>query len=157
MPNWIYNPIFNHVISNVSSSISFESFKFGNNQTEGPSTKGLTAWLLSKLHGIKQLKMTTQTERFLESSCKHCKAAMLVPGVPKRVLRLINNRTKGFCLIFKISFVLDKVCPKLDFEIKIVEVCWKLSEICYSEVEHRFYKPNFGDFWLVNLLNFCKA
>ena len=43
----------------------------------------LTAWLLSKLHVIRQLKcilkMIIQTERFRESSyIKYCKTAMLV-------------------------------------------------------------------------------
>ena len=31
-----------------------------------------------------------------------------VPGVPKKVLRLISNITTAFCLSFKISFVLDR-------------------------------------------------
>ena len=46
-----------------------------------PSTKEITAWLLSKLHVIRQLKCRLkiiQTERFRESSCKHCKTALLI-------------------------------------------------------------------------------
>ena len=41
----------------------------------------------------------------------------------KNARRLINNRTKDFCLIFNISFILDRAQPKLDFTIKIVEIC----------------------------------
>ena len=52
---------------------------------------------------------------------------------------------------------MDKAYPNLDFEINIVEICYKLSEIYYFEVEHakfkvensKFDKPNCGDF--VNL------
>ena len=40
----------------------------------------------------------------------------------KKVLRLMNNKTKGFCSIFRISFVLNKIYPNLDFEIKIAEI-----------------------------------
>ena len=53
-----------------------------NNQIEKPSTKELTACLLSKLHVIRKLKyrlkMIIQTNRFRESSCKHYKIAVLV-------------------------------------------------------------------------------
>ena len=45
-----------------------------------------------------------------------------LPGVPKKYRRLINNRTKVFCLIFRISSILNKTYPYLDFEIKIVEI-----------------------------------
>ena len=41
----------------------------------------------------------------------------------KKALPLMNSRTKGFCLIFRLSFVLDKVYPNLNFEIKIMEIC----------------------------------
>ena len=58
------------------------SIQIENNQIEKPSIKDLTAWLLSKLHVIRQLKyrlkIIIQTERFRESSCKHCKIAVLV-------------------------------------------------------------------------------
>ena len=37
----------------------------------------------------------------------------------KRYQYLINNRTEVFCLIFRISFILNKAYPKLAFEIKI--------------------------------------
>ena len=44
------------------------SIQLENNQTEKPSTTELTDWLLSKLHGIRQLKyrlkMIIQTGRF---------------------------------------------------------------------------------------------
>ena len=68
-------------------------------------------------------------------------------GVPKKYRCLINNKTTVFCLIFRISFILDKAYLYLDLEMKIVKICYKLSEIYYFEVEHiEFYKPNFGDF-----------
>ena len=35
----------------------------------------------------------------------------IVPGVPKKCWRLINNRTKVFCRIFRISSMLHKACP----------------------------------------------
>ena len=58
------------------------SIQIENNQTEKPSTKELTAWLLSKLHVIKQvkyrLKLIIQTEHFRESSRKHYKTAVVV-------------------------------------------------------------------------------
>ena len=43
----------------------------------------------------------------------------LLPGVPKKYRRLINNRTKVFCLILRISFILDKACLNLNFWIGI--------------------------------------
>ena len=47
-----------------------------------PGVKELTAWLLAKLHIIRQLKhrlkMIIQTDRFRASSCKHCQTAVLV-------------------------------------------------------------------------------
>ena len=59
--------------------ITLGSIQIENDQIEKPSTKELTAWLLSKLHVKRQLnyrlKMITLTERFRASSCKHYKAA----------------------------------------------------------------------------------
>ena len=59
----------------------FGSIQIENNQNEKPSTKEFTAWLLLKLHVIRQLKcrlkMIIQTECFPESSCKNFKTAML--------------------------------------------------------------------------------
>ena len=46
----------------------------------------------------------------------------LLAGVPKNHRRLINNRTKVFCLILRISFILHKTYFTLDFEINIVEI-----------------------------------
>ena len=46
----------------------------------------------------------------------------IILGVPKRYRRLINNRTKVFGLIFRISFILHKSYPNLDFEIKIAKI-----------------------------------
>ena len=63
--------------------IIFGSIQIEKSQIEKPSTKELTAWLLSKLHVIKQpiancrLKIIIQTERFRESSSKRCKTATL--------------------------------------------------------------------------------
>ena len=62
--------------------ITSGSIQIENNQIEKPSTDELTAWPLSKLHVIRKLKyklnMIIQTERFRESSWKHCKTAVLV-------------------------------------------------------------------------------
>ena len=62
--------------------ITLGSIQIENNQIEKPTTKELTAWLLSKLRAIRQLKyrlnIIIQTERFRESSCKHCKITVLV-------------------------------------------------------------------------------
>ena len=62
--------------------ITLGSIQFKNNETEKPPTKELTAWKLSKLHAIRQLKnrlkMIIQTEHFRESSCKPCKTAVVV-------------------------------------------------------------------------------
>ena len=61
--------------------ITLGSNQIENHQIEKSSTEKLTAWLLSKLHVIRQLKyrlkLITQTERFRESNCKHCKTTML--------------------------------------------------------------------------------
>ena len=61
--------------------ITLGSIQIEDSQIEKPSTKELTAWLLSKLHVIRQLqyrlKMIIQTECFRESSCKHCKTAVV--------------------------------------------------------------------------------
>ena len=46
-----------------------------------------------------------------------------LPGVPKKYRRLSKNRTKAFCLIFRLSLLLDKAYPNLDFDIKIVKIC----------------------------------
>ena len=49
--------------------------------SEKPSTKELTAWLLSELHVLRQLKyklkMIIHTEPLRASNCKHCKTAVL--------------------------------------------------------------------------------
>ena len=47
----------------------------------------------------------------------------------KTVLRLINNRTNAFCLIFKISFVLDRLDPNLGFDISVLKIGQKLTEL----------------------------
>ena len=62
--------------------ITLGGIQIENNQIKKPSTKGLTDWLLLKLHAIRQLKyrlkMIIPTDCFRESSCKHCKTAVLV-------------------------------------------------------------------------------
>ena len=79
------------------------SIQFEDNQIEKPSTKDLTAWLLSKLHVIRQLKyrlkMITQTERFQASSCKHCKTAMLVE---KNLASFLAWEFEGKVLLFSL-------------------------------------------------------
>ena len=55
---------------------------------------------------------------------------------PKKYRCLINNRTKVFRRIFWIFSDLDKAYPNLDFEIKMVEIRWKLSEIWYIKIQH---------------------
>ena len=42
---------------------------------------------------------------------------LCVPGVPKKVLCLINNRTKAFYLISEMFFSLDEGDPNLNFDI----------------------------------------
>ena len=42
---------------------------------------------------------------------------LFLPGVLKKVLRLINNRTKAFCSISEMLSVVDKGDPDLDFNI----------------------------------------
>ena len=62
--------------------ITSGSIQVENNQIDKPSTKELTAWLLSKLHVVRQLqyrrKMVIHIERFPELSCEHFKTAVLV-------------------------------------------------------------------------------
>ena len=42
---------------------------------------------------------------------------------------------------------MNKLLSNVDFETKIVEMCWKLSELNYFETKHsKFYVPNLGDF-----------
>ena len=70
--------------------IALGSIQIENIQIEKPSTKELTAWLLSKLHVIRQLnhrlKLIIQTERFRAPSCKGCKTAVLVEKNPAAFL-----------------------------------------------------------------------
>ena len=47
----------------------------------------------------------------------------------EKVLRLINNGTKAFCSISKISFVLDRLDPNSDFNISFLKVRQKLTEL----------------------------
>ena len=46
-------------------------------------------------------------------------AQNVIPGVPKKVLHLINNKTKAFCLNSEMYFVSDKGDPNLDFDISV--------------------------------------
>ena len=65
----------------------------------------LTAWLLSKLHVIRQLKYRLkiiQTERFRESSCKHCKTAMVVEKNQVAFLACHSGSFKGKVLLFSL-------------------------------------------------------
>ena len=50
----------------------------------------------------------------------------------RKVLRLIDNRTKAFCLIFNF-FVLDRLDPKVDFDISVFKIRQKLTELRYQE------------------------
>ena len=64
--------------------IIFESIQIENKQVVKPTTQALTltAWLPSKLYVIRQLKCTMkmiiQTQHIRESSCNHCKTAVLI-------------------------------------------------------------------------------
>ena len=73
--------------------ITLGSIQIENNQIEKPSTKELTAWLLSKLHVIRQLKhrlkMIIQTERFRQQ----CKTAVVVEINPGAVLACHGGTT----------------------------------------------------------------
>ena len=47
--------------------------------------------------------------------------------------------------------------PNFDFETKILNIRSKLREIYYFEVDHaKFYKQNFGDFWVINFPISCQ-
>ena len=59
-----------------------------------------------------------------------------MPGFQEKFRRLINHKTKVFWLILNIFSILNKKCPDLDFETKIVQIHRKINEIHYSEVEH---------------------
>ena len=48
---------------------------------------------------------------------------------PKKVLRLINNKTKTFCSIFKISFVSDWCDINLNFDISLLKIGQILTEL----------------------------
>ena len=50
--------------------------------------------------------------------------------VHKKVLRLINNRTKTSSSISEMLFVLDKLDPNLDFEILFFSIELKLPDLC---------------------------
>ena len=47
----------------------------------------------------------------------------------KEVMRLINNKTTAFCLIFKISFVWNRSDPHLHFDIPFLKIRQKLTEL----------------------------
>ena len=59
-------------------------------------------------------------------------------GCPEKARRLLNNGTKTYCLIYKISFILNKAQPEpnLDFGTKINEIQLKTTEIHSFKVEH---------------------
>ena len=54
-----------------------------------------------------------------------CKRNFHISGVPKKVKRLIDHRTKVFCSIIKFSFDFSN----LDFETKFVQIRYELIEI----------------------------
>ena len=81
-----------------------------------------------------------------------------ISGKPVRISCHLITTVEQKSFFIGISFILDKAHLDLDFEIKIAEICWKLNEIRYFEVEHtKFYKSNFGNFWVGSLPNFCRA
>ena len=84
--------------------ITLGSIQIENNQIGKPSTKELTAWLLSKLHVIRQLKfrlkIIIQTEHFRQSSCKPCKTAVLVEKISIRFFGLPPWEFAGKVLLF---------------------------------------------------------
>ena len=47
---------------------------------------------------------------------------MYIPGLPKKVLRLIISRTKALCSISEMLFVFDKGDPNLDFNILFISI-----------------------------------
>ena len=65
--------------------ITLGTIQIENNQIVKHSTKELTAWLLSKLYVIRQLKyrlkMIIQTDDFRTSSHEHCKTAVFVEKI----------------------------------------------------------------------------
>ena len=58
---------------------------------------------------------------------------MLLPGVLRKVLRLINNRTKAFCSIYKISFVSDRFDISLDFDTSFL----KIKQVLTLKIEQK--------------------
>ena len=59
-----------------------------------------------------------------------------IPGVPKKVLCLINNRTKAFCSVLKISSVSDRCDINLDFHISFLKIRQILTELQELEVQN---------------------
>ena len=66
--------------------------------------------------------------------------------IPKTSIHC-TNRTKGFYQTFQIFFILIRKHLNLNFDTKIIQIHWKLSEIHHSEAENsKFYKSNFEDY-----------
>ena len=59
-------------------------------------------------------------------TCFQCSSVVLfyakASGVLKKVSTFDQQWNKSLCLVFSISFLLDKASSNLDFEIKIVEI-----------------------------------
>ena len=58
----------------------------------------------------------------MASFCKSLFPVSFIPGVPKKCQHLINNKTKAFCLISKLFYILNEAYLNLDFEAKTVEI-----------------------------------
>ena len=54
---------------------------------------------------------------------------IILLGVPKKVKRLIDHRTKGFCSVIKFSFDLSRKHLNLDFGTKIAQIRYQLTGI----------------------------
>ena len=65
--------------------------------------------------------------------CAKHESVGVVLGFPTKLSAFDQEWNKSLLFNFQ-NFVLDKAYPNLDFEIKIVEIRWKLSEIYYFEL-----------------------
>ena len=79
---------------------------------------------------------------------KLLKPSFYIPGAPRKVLCLTNKRTTIFCLIFKISCVLNISYPNLDLDISCLKIGQKLTDLrdCW------FHGSSFKGFSIVFLL-----
>ena len=114
--------------------------------------RGLISSLLRLLYffGVRLKKPTKRSLNWEVLKDRYVISEILIPSVHP----IKRNERKAFCLVSKISFTLRKACANLDFETKTAKVRIRSNEIYFLELGHsKFYKPNFGDFKVVNFPN----